>query len=125
MSDDTLPHRLRAASALRALDEDVELARRRVWRRIQDGIELERRRERRRMRWLAGGVAAAVTAVAVLVPVAMNLGGGSAGPAPQQHDVSLASVAAMLGDQPGANGQSTDPEQFLTNFVTQATAGSE
>ncbi len=124
MSDDTLPHRGHA-SAFHALDDDLELARRRVWHRIQDGIELERRRQHRRMRWLAGGLAAAVAAVAVLVPVAMNLGGGSGNSTPQQHEVSLDSVAAMLGDQPTANGNATDPEQFLTNFVSQATAGSE
>ncbi len=124
MSDETLPHTGRAASAFRALDEDVELARRRVWHRIQDGIELERRRRRRRARWLGGGIAAAVAAVAVLVPVAMNLG-GSGSSAPQPHEVSLGSVAAMLGDQPGANGDAADPEQFFTNFVTEASTGAE
>lgn len=125
MSDETLPHRGRAASAFRALDEDAELARRRVWHRIQDGIEMERRRRRRRARWFGGGIAAAVAAAAVLVPAAMNLGGGSGSSTPQQHEVSLGSVAAMLGDEAAANGDSDDPGQFLTNFVTEASTGAE
>ena len=125
MSDETLPRTGRAASAFRALGEDVELARRRVWHRIQDGIEMERRRRRRRARWLGGGIAAAVAAAAVLVPVAMNLGGGSGASTPQQHEVSLSSVAAMLGDEGAANGEAPDADQFLTNFVTEASTGAE
>ena len=125
MSDETLPRTGRAASAFRALDEDVEMARRRVWHRIQDGIELERRRRRGRARWLGGGIAAAVATVAILVPLAMNLGGGSGAASPQPHEVSLGSVAAMLGDQAATNGDAAGADQFLTNFVTEASTGAE
>ena len=125
MSDETLPRTGRAASAFSALDGDIELARRRVWHRIQDGIELKRRRQRLRARWLGGGIAAAVAAVAVLVPVAMNLGGGSGGSRPQSHEVSVESVAQMLGMRPPAAGHAVDAEQFLTSFVTEASSGAQ
>ncbi len=124
MSDGALPRTGRASAAFRALDEDVALARRRVWHRIQDGIELERRRRRRRARWLGGGLAAAVAAAAVLVPVAMNVG-GSSGSTPQPHEVSLGSVAAMLGAQTDANGNVADPDQFFANFVAEASDAPE
>jgi hypothetical protein len=46
VSDETLPRTGHGASAFGVLDEDMELARGRVWRRIQEGMELERRRRR-------------------------------------------------------------------------------
>ncbi len=125
MSDEILPHTGRATSAFRALDEDIDLARRRVWHRIQGGIELERRRQRRRARWIAGGIAAAAAAAAVLVPVAMNLSGRPGNPAPQRHEVSVESVAQMLGMRPAAAGQAVDADQFLTAFVTEASTGAQ
>jgi hypothetical protein len=125
VSEESPPRTGRASAALRALDEDVELARRRVWHRIEDGIELERRRRRRRARWLGGSIAAAVAAVAVLVPVAMNAGGGSGSSAPEQHQVSLGSVADMLGSRPPTDADTSDPEQFFRDFVTEASTGAE
>ena len=65
MTENERPARSRAVEAFRALDSGSELAKRRVWRRVEAGIADDRRRSRRRLGWMAGIAASAVAALAI------------------------------------------------------------
>lgn len=79
--------------ALRALDEGGELARRRVWVRVQHGIKLDRQRRRRQV-W-AGGLGAGMVAALVLGAfVALDGSGGSADVS-REKQISIAASSAF------------------------------
>jgi hypothetical protein len=77
VSDETLRRAGRGGSAFGALDEDMGLARRRVWRRIQEGMEREQRRRRqRRTMWRLLLISTVVLALLLAVLAARSLSGG-------------------------------------------------
>lgn len=106
----------RTSQALRALHEGEELARLRIWQRVRDGMEAERRRRRRRQ-WLTGGagiVAACVAGIAVLAPGVFeqeSAGGGKA------TAVSSDAVWEMLSAQPGADRGVASLQEFVMSVA--------
>jgi hypothetical protein len=85
VSDETRPPTGRGASFFGALDHDMEHVRQRVWRRVQEGMELERRRRQGRALWLHLSIATAVAAAAMIFGAASLIWlarpAGAAGPA--------------------------------------------
>lgn len=127
MTENERPNRSRAADALRDLNTGADLARRRVWRRVEAGIA-DDRRGRRRLGWAVGIAASAVAAIAILLPTALNAARAWYEPSQQeQQRVAVNAVLEMLGQQPGGeNGESTagsdNVDQFVQYLVTSTEA---
>ena len=128
VTENERPARSRAAEAFRALDSGSELAKRRVWRRVEAGIADDRRRGRRRLGWMAGLIASAVAALALALPAALDAVRTWYEPSQQeQQRVAVSAVMEMLGRQygggNGANAAASDNvEQFAQYLVTSTEA---
>lgn len=128
MTEKERPSRSRAAEAFRALDSGSELAKRRVWRRVEARVSDDRRRGRGRLGWMAGIVASAVAALAIAAPTALDAARSWYEPSQQeQQRVAVNAVMEMLGAQAGGgNGansaDSDDVEQFVQYLVTSTEA---
>lgn len=106
----------RTSQALRALHEGEEMARLRVWQRVRDGMELERRRRRRRQ-WLTGaaGVAAAcVAGMALFAPDIFSQGSAGSG---QAASVSGEAMWEMMAAQPGADQRMASLQEFVASVA--------
>jgi hypothetical protein len=121
------PRRRRAAEAFRALDAGGEIARRRVWRRVEAGIGEDQLRRRRRLRWMAGIAASAVAAVALVLPSALGAAERWSEPSAQeQQRVAVEAVMQMLGGQQAHGapaGDASGVNDFASYLVTEADAG--
>jgi hypothetical protein len=119
----------RAAEAFRALDAGGDLAKRRVWHRVELGIAEDRMRRRRRLAWMAGIAASAVAALALVLPSALDAAQTWAEPSAQeQQRVAVAAVMEMLGGQqahsaPG--GDASGVSDFAGYLVTEANTGAD
>ena len=122
------PARSRAAEAFRALDSGSELAKRRVWRRVEAVVADDRRRRSRRLGLMAGIAASAVAALAIAAPAALDAARSWYEPSQQeQQRVAVSAVMEMLGAQAagGNDANATDSdnvEQFAQYLVTSVEA---
>jgi uncharacterized membrane protein len=115
------PDRRRLSEMLAPLAAGEELARRRVWNRVQAGVSARETRARRN-RWLAGGGAAVAASLAIFV---VTLTGGSSQQAPHtasSEQVALGAVLEMLGASPDGLSEGQAMEQFVSYLVTEAQA---
>ena len=127
MTDTDRPRRGRAAEAFRALDTGTELAKRRVWHRVELSIAEDRLRRRRRLRWMAGIAASAVAALTLVLPSALGAAQTWAEPSAQeQQRVAVDAVMEMLGGQQAHNapgGDAAGAGDFASYLVTEANTG--
>lgn len=121
------PRRSRAAEAFRSLDAGSDLARRRVWRRVEQQMSDDHRRSRRRLGWAAGIAASAVAALAIVLPSVSSAVRAWYQPSSQeQQRVAVSAVFEMLGQQQAGNTSdasasvtsSDGVEQFVQYLVT-------
>ena len=116
----------RAAEAFRALDEGEHLARRRIWRRVREGVA-EDARARRRRRWaIWSGVAAAATIAAFTPALVAGLRNNSSdrGQTLSDDDIAFQAVMQTLAAQT-FNGGSESTEEFVLYLVTEAQADAQ
>lgn len=129
MSEGERSARSRATEAFRALDEGGDLAKRRVWRRVEQGLSEDRAQRRRRLGWMAGIAASAVAALAFVLPPALGTARSWYEPSRQeQQRVAVNAVMEMLNKHvaTGAtSGDTTDIENLAQYLVTEAHAGGE
>ena len=130
MTTNEQPPRSRAAEAFRALNAGSELAKHRVWRRVEQGLAEERRRARRRLGWASGIVAGVAVAAAITMPAILGAARTWYEPSQQEEQrVAVSAVLEMLGRQYGAAGNgsasnvdSDQMDQFAQYLVTSTEA---
>jgi len=105
----------------------ADLAKRRVWHRVELGIAGDRLRRRRRLGWMAGIAASAVAALALVMPSALNAAHTWAEPSAQeQQRVAVEAVMEMLGGQQAhaaTAGDTSGVADFASYLVTEANTG--
>lgn len=112
----------RAAHGLSSLEEGGELARRRVWTKVQRGIALDRQRRRRRAGF-ASGAGALVAALAVgFVMVWQPF---SSADSDGTKAVSVDAVWEMLSSQPGATEEHGSLDEFVLSIAGEAQTGAQ
>jgi hypothetical protein len=110
----------RTAEALRALAGGEELARRRVWARVQQGIAEDRRRRKRRG-WITGAGLGLVASLAIAAPVAWQSMSSSS--METSGSVSAEAVWEMLSSQPGASDDYGSLQEFVLSAAGEAQTG--
>jgi hypothetical protein len=112
----------RAARAFHSLEEGDELARRRIWTKVQLGIQLDRRRRHRRAR-LSAGAAALVASIAVgVAAIWQPFAGADDGTA---KTVSVDAVWDMLASQPGASAEHGSLDEFVLSVAVEEQTGAQ
>lgn len=130
MTTNEQPPRSRAAEAFRALGDGGELAKHRVWRRVEQGLAEERRRARTRLGWVAGSAAGVAVALAITMPAVLGAARTWYEPTQQEEQrVAVRAVMEMLSQQYGAAGNgsassadSDQMDQFAQYLVTSTEA---
>ena len=112
----------RTVEALHALDEGGELARRRVWLQVQQGIAEDRRRRKRRMR-IAGVGLGLVASLAIAAPVAWQ---SMSSPSMETSgSISAEAVWEMLSSQPGTSDDYGSLQEFVLSAAGEAQTGAQ
>lgn len=121
--------RRRAADAFRALDTGGDLAKRRVWRRVERGLATRGLRGQRRLGWIAGIAASAAAAFVFILPPALSAARTWYEPSQQeQQHVAVKAVMEMLGGQQArgtSSGDTTGLGDFAHFLVTGTDTGAK
>lgn len=121
--------RSRAAEAFRTLEAGGDLAKRRVWQRVERGIDEDRRRRKRRLGWMAGMAAGAVAALMLVLPPALDAARSWSEPSRQeQQRVAVSAVMEILGEQQArsaSGGDASGMGDFVQYLVTEANTGAQ